>query len=112
MHVSGSVKASHGSPYRASVSLDLAEQDVIDFSCTCPASYNYPGPCKHAVALALYYLDAAGIEALPYAGRGRTPTGGTKPVKPRKPAAKPARTPSSPSSSPPSQTSASTPQQR
>ncbi len=89
MHVSGSVKASHGSPYRASVSLDLAEQDVIDCSCTCPASYNYPGPCKHAVALALYYLDAAGIEALPYTGRGRTPTGGTKPVKPRKPAAKP-----------------------
>ena len=89
MHVSGSVKASHGSSYRASVSLDLAEQDVIDFSCTCPASYNYPGPCKHAVALALYDLDAAGIEALPYTGRGRTPTGGTKPVKPRKPAAKP-----------------------
>lgn len=43
--------------YRTSVTLDEDEDDVVDYSCTCPAFLKYDGMCKHAAALALSYLD-------------------------------------------------------
>lgn len=43
--------------YRTSVVLDEDENEVIDYSCTCPAFLKYDGMCKHTVALVLSYLD-------------------------------------------------------
>ena len=52
--LSADVASSAGSDwYEARISLDEARDEVVDYSCTCPAYYNYPGPCKHCVALAL-----------------------------------------------------------
>lgn len=42
-----------GTRYQTTISLDEARDEVVDYSCTCPAYFNYPGPCKHSVALAL-----------------------------------------------------------
>lgn len=39
--------------YRTSVVLDEEAGLVVDYSCDCPASRRFAGPCKHAVALAL-----------------------------------------------------------
>ena len=39
--------------YRTSVVLDEEAGLVVDYSCDCPASRRFSGPCKHAVALAL-----------------------------------------------------------
>lgn len=58
----GRVAASDGGYYSVGVDLDLEACDVLDYSCTCPASTNYGGMCKHEIALALSYLgvdDAA-----------------------------------------------------
>lgn len=58
----GRVAASDGGYYSVGVDLDLDVCDVLDYSCTCPASTNYGGMCKHEIALALSYLgvdDAA-----------------------------------------------------
>lgn len=58
----GRVAASDGGYYSVGVDLDLDACDVLDYSCTCPASTNYGGMCKHEIALALSYLgvdDAA-----------------------------------------------------
>lgn len=58
----GRVAASDGGYYSVGVDLDLDACDVLDYSCTCPASANYGGMCKHEIALALSYLgvdDAA-----------------------------------------------------
>ena len=60
--VEGSVRGSRGDLYKTHVALDMDEQEVIDYDCDCPAAYRYPGMCKHAIATALAYLDASGIE--------------------------------------------------
>ncbi len=39
--------------YRVMVALNEDAGSVEDFSCTCPAAFQYDGMCKHAVALAL-----------------------------------------------------------
>ena len=58
----GRVAGSDGGYYSVGVDLDLDACDVLDYSCTCPASTNYGGMCKHEIALALSYFgvdDAA-----------------------------------------------------
>ena len=61
----GRVAASDGGYYSVGVDLDLEACDVLDYSCTCPASANYGGMCKHEVALALYCLGADAAPAWP-----------------------------------------------
>ena len=58
--VSGKVDASYGGSYEVSVDLDLEAEDVLDYSCTCPAAYTYEGMCKHEVALALAFASSHG----------------------------------------------------
>lgn len=41
--------------YRVMVELNEGADFVEDYSCTCPAAFQYNGMCKHAVALALDY---------------------------------------------------------
>ena len=41
--------------YRTSVILDEEADEVLDYSCTCPAFREYAGMCKHCVALALVF---------------------------------------------------------
>lgn len=41
--------------YRVMVELNEGADFVEDYSCTCPAAFQYDGMCKHAVALALDY---------------------------------------------------------
>ena len=60
--VEGTVRGSRGDLYKTHVALDVDEHEVIDYDCDCPAAYRYPGMCKHAIATALAYLDASGIE--------------------------------------------------
>lgn len=70
----GRVAASDGGYYSVGVDLDLEACDVLDYSCTCPASTNYGGMCKHEIALALSYLgvdDAASEWPLATAGPQR-----------------------------------------
>lgn len=70
----GRVAASDGGYYSVGVDLDLEACDVLDYSCTCPASANYGGMCKHEIALALSYLgvdDAAPERPLATAGPQR-----------------------------------------
>lgn len=43
--------------YRTSVTLDEDADDVVDYSCTCPAFREYNGMCKHCVALALTFSE-------------------------------------------------------
>ena len=62
--VEGSVKGSRGAVYQVSVTLDLDDEDIVNYTCDCPASYEYDGMCKHEIALALEYLDRYGIESL------------------------------------------------
>lgn len=62
MTVEGAVRGSRGDLYKTHVALDMDEHEVIDYDCDCPAAYRYPGMCKHAIATALAYLDASGIE--------------------------------------------------
>ena len=41
--------------YRTSVILDEEADEVLDYSCTCPAFREYAGMCKHCVALTLAF---------------------------------------------------------
>lgn len=41
--------------YRTSVDLDEGDGVIVDYSCTCPAFYQYGGMCKHCAALVLSY---------------------------------------------------------
>ncbi len=41
--------------YRTSVTIDEELDDIVDYSCTCPAFREYSGMCKHCVALALNF---------------------------------------------------------
>ena len=54
--VTGHVEGSSGERWSPWVTLDLAQGDVIDYGCDCPAAANYDGMCKHEVALVLRYL--------------------------------------------------------
>ena len=56
VRLGGNVDASHGGSYNVTVDLDLATEEVLDYSCTCPAAYSYQGMCKHEIALALAYM--------------------------------------------------------
>lgn len=58
--ISGLVKGSRGDRYRVHVELDMAEDEIVDYSCTCPAAARYRGMCKHEIALALSYLRGCG----------------------------------------------------
>ena len=93
VRLSGSMEGSHGQVYRTRVSLDLDDEAVVDYSCSCPAAYNYNGMCKHEIALALHYLDATGIAALPspgtYGTQAARPAGGARPKTPAAPRALP-----------------------
>lgn len=55
--LSGRVASSSGyaDHYDARIAFDEAADRVASYSCTCPASDRYPGPCKHSIALALDY---------------------------------------------------------
>ena len=59
--LSGKVVGSRSSVYRTHVQLNLNEGEVIDYGCTCAAAENYPGMCKHEIALALAYLARLGV---------------------------------------------------
>ena len=43
--------------YRVSVTIDEDNDEVIDYTCTCPAYLKYDGMCKHAVALAVSFSE-------------------------------------------------------
>ena len=42
-------------PYDVWVSFDEERGELLDYSCTCPASFRYPGMCKHTAGLALLF---------------------------------------------------------
>ena len=42
-------------PYDVRVDLDETTGSIVDYECTCPAHYRYPGMCKHSAALVLLY---------------------------------------------------------
>lgn len=42
--------------YGVHVELDEDSDELVSCECTCPAAYNYPGPCKHSVAVALDFV--------------------------------------------------------
>ncbi|WP_322354038.1 DEAD/DEAH box helicase [Paratractidigestivibacter sp.] len=56
VRIGGKVDASHGGFYNVTVDLDLAGDEVLDYTCTCPAAYSYRGMCKHEIALALAFM--------------------------------------------------------
>lgn len=41
--------------YHTAITLTPDEEELLTYSCQCPAHDTYPGPCKHVVALALAY---------------------------------------------------------
>lgn len=57
----GEVEGSRGNTYQTMVQLDLADQELFDYGCTCPAAERYPGMCKHEIALAITYLASRGV---------------------------------------------------
>ncbi len=58
LHVTGKVEGSYGNHYSTSVDLDMGTGEVVDYSCTCQASVNFPGMCKHEIALGMSFLAA------------------------------------------------------
>ena len=58
LHITGQVEGSYDNLYSTSVDLDIGTGEIVDYSCTCPASGNYPGMCKHEVAVSLAFLAA------------------------------------------------------
>ena len=72
VRLSGTVSSSHGSSYRSHVTLGLDDEEIIDYGCTCPASLNYTGMCKHAIALALEYLHDTAVVDVPAAQTAAT----------------------------------------
>lgn len=80
VRLSGTVRGSGGSSYRTSVTLDLNDEDVVTYQCTCPAAVSYDGMCKHEVALALAYLGGRGAgDFLPTASLHPAPRSLTSP---------------------------------
>ncbi len=58
LHITGQVEGSYDNLYSTSVDLDIGTGEIVDYSCTCPASVKYPGMCKHEVAVGLAFLAA------------------------------------------------------
>lgn len=58
--LSAFVASSHGwdDRYRTAVTLNEENDLIVDYSCTCPAYFEYEGICKHAAALVLSYSAA------------------------------------------------------
>ncbi|MGN0072127.1 MAG: DEAD/DEAH box helicase [Atopobiaceae bacterium] len=53
------VKGSYpGNVYEVHATVDEDRDEIVDYSCTCPAIRNYWGCCKHVGALVLRYLEA------------------------------------------------------
>ena len=46
-----------GGSYRVSTTIDEETASLVDYACTCPASYQFDGPCKHCAALALTFAQ-------------------------------------------------------
>ena len=46
-----------GGSYRVSATVDEAAARLVDYACTCPASYQFEGPCKHCAALTLAFAQ-------------------------------------------------------
>ena len=57
--LSAFVASSHGwdDRYRSAVTLNENQDKISNYSCTCPAYYEYEGMCKHCAALILAYND-------------------------------------------------------
>lgn len=53
------VKSSSGyqMAYDVELSVDEAQDELVNYSCNCPAARKFFGPCKHVVALGLDYLE-------------------------------------------------------
>ena len=68
VRLSGLVQGSGVGSYRTSVTLDLNDEDVVTYQCTCPAAVNYDGMCKHEIALALAYLGGRAPAGTPSVG--------------------------------------------
>lgn len=62
----GKVEGSRGNAYKTMVQLDLADREVVDFDCACPAAERYPGMCKHEIGLAITYLASKGALPSPH----------------------------------------------
>ncbi len=62
-----------GSTYRVSATVDEAAGRLVDYTCTCPASYQFDGPCKHCAALVLAFADdPSSFEGYSASRRGAT----------------------------------------
>ena len=85
VRLTGLVQGSGVGSYRTSVTLDLNDEDVVTYQCTCPASVNYDGMCKHEVALALAYLGSRAPAGIPSAGSPNS--AGLSPASSKAPAA-------------------------
>ena len=73
--LSGFVASSSGwgGSYRVSATVDEIATAIKDFACTCPASYQFDGPCKHCTALVLAFAEApATFEGFPESRRNAT----------------------------------------
>ena len=43
--------------YETKILVDEAADQLLDYSCDCPAAHRFSGPCKHAIALGLDYIE-------------------------------------------------------
>ena len=43
--------------YETKISVDEKADRLLDYSCDCPAAHRFSGPCKHAIALGLDYIE-------------------------------------------------------
>lgn len=65
LHISATVDGSYGMSYHTWIEVDLAQGEITEYECECPAYYQYDGMCKHCAALALHYIAPdAGIQEL------------------------------------------------
>ncbi|MBE5963005.1 MAG: hypothetical protein E7256_16770 [Lachnospiraceae bacterium] len=63
LQISAMVKASEpNKQYDVELILDEETKDLVDYSCECPAYASYDGPCKHCIAIGLWYEEAENKE--------------------------------------------------
>ena len=62
--------------YQTRITIDEVADELVDYDCSCPASRNFPGPCKHCIALALDYNRRSDV----YDGLGGLRHRGTSPA--------------------------------
>lgn len=55
LYIRADVESSGDYSYHVTLDIDLECGEIIEYSCECPAYFNYEGLCKHCVATALYY---------------------------------------------------------